>query len=37
MTEGAFELPPELEEFRALVRDIVQERIGLARAAEIDD
>jgi alkylation response protein AidB-like acyl-CoA dehydrogenase len=37
MTEGAFELPQELEEFRALVRDIVEERIGLARAAEIDD
>src|SRR5438445_2587400 len=37
MTEEAFELPPELEEFRALVRAIVEERIGLARAAEIDD
>jgi alkylation response protein AidB-like acyl-CoA dehydrogenase len=37
MTESAFELPQELEEFRGLVREIVEERIGLARAAEIDE
>jgi alkylation response protein AidB-like acyl-CoA dehydrogenase len=36
MTEG-FELPSELEEFRSLVREIVEERIGWDRAAEIDD
>jgi alkylation response protein AidB-like acyl-CoA dehydrogenase len=33
----SFELPEELEEFRLLVREIVEERIGLARAAEIDE
>src|SRR5262249_49510467 len=27
----------ELEEFRALVREIVEEKVGLARAAEIDE
>jgi alkylation response protein AidB-like acyl-CoA dehydrogenase len=32
-----FGLPEELEEFRALVREIVEEKIGLARAAEIDE
>src|SRR2546430_17722395 len=32
-----FALPDELEEFRRLVREIVEEKIGLARAAEIDD
>jgi alkylation response protein AidB-like acyl-CoA dehydrogenase len=36
VTETAFELPRELEEFRSLVREIVEKRIGLARAAEID-
>jgi alkylation response protein AidB-like acyl-CoA dehydrogenase len=36
MTE-AFELPGELEEFRSLVREIVEERIGWDRAAEIDE
>jgi alkylation response protein AidB-like acyl-CoA dehydrogenase len=36
MTEG-FELPSELEEFRSLVREIVEERIGWDRAAEIDE
>jgi alkylation response protein AidB-like acyl-CoA dehydrogenase len=34
---GPFELPEELEEFRSVVREIVEERIGLARAAEIDE
>jgi alkylation response protein AidB-like acyl-CoA dehydrogenase len=37
MTDNAFDLPQELEEFRGLVREIVEEKIGLARAAEIDD
>ena len=37
MTGDPFALPEELEEFRGLVREIVQERIGLARAAEIDE
>jgi alkylation response protein AidB-like acyl-CoA dehydrogenase len=37
MVENLFGLPEELEEFRLLVREIVEERIGLARAAEIDD
>jgi alkylation response protein AidB-like acyl-CoA dehydrogenase len=37
MTDKAFELPEELEEFRRLVREIVEEKIGLARAAEIDE
>jgi alkylation response protein AidB-like acyl-CoA dehydrogenase len=32
-----FALPEELEDFRSLVREIVEERIGLARAAEIDE
>jgi alkylation response protein AidB-like acyl-CoA dehydrogenase len=32
-----FGLREELEEFRALVREIVEEKIGLARAAEIDE
>jgi alkylation response protein AidB-like acyl-CoA dehydrogenase len=32
-----YELPEELEEFRGLVREIVEERVGLARAAEIDE
>jgi alkylation response protein AidB-like acyl-CoA dehydrogenase len=32
-----FALPEELEEFRSLVREIVEERIGLERAAEIDE
>jgi alkylation response protein AidB-like acyl-CoA dehydrogenase len=35
--ENRFALPEELEEFRGLVREIVEERIGLARAAEIDE
>ena len=37
MTGNAFSLPEELEEFRRLVREIVEEKIGYARAAEIDD
>jgi alkylation response protein AidB-like acyl-CoA dehydrogenase len=37
VSEGRFALPDELEEFRGLVREIVEERIGLARAAEIDE
>jgi alkylation response protein AidB-like acyl-CoA dehydrogenase len=37
VTERPFALPGELEEFRRLVREIVEERIGLARAAEIDE
>ena len=37
MSEDRFALPEELEEFRSLVREIVEERIGLARAAEIDE
>jgi alkylation response protein AidB-like acyl-CoA dehydrogenase len=36
-TEGPFALPQELEEFRRLVREIVEEKIGYERAAEIDD
>ena len=36
MTEP-FSLPEELEEFRGLVREVVEERIGLSRAAEIDE
>jgi alkylation response protein AidB-like acyl-CoA dehydrogenase len=36
-TEGPFALPEELEEFRRLVREIVEEKIGYERAAEIDD
>src|ERR671935_854893 len=35
--ENRFALPEELEEFRALVREIVEERIGFARAAQIDE
>jgi alkylation response protein AidB-like acyl-CoA dehydrogenase len=35
--ERLFELPEELEEFRKLVREIVEERVGLERAAEIDE
>src|SRR5437870_10328495 len=37
MADEPFALPAELEEFRALAREIVEEKIGLARAAEIDD
>jgi alkylation response protein AidB-like acyl-CoA dehydrogenase len=37
MTDQPFVLPEELEEFRRIVREIVEERIGLARAAEIDE
>ncbi|CAN5121365.1 acyl-CoA dehydrogenase [soil metagenome] len=37
MAETAFGLPEELEEFRRLVREIVEEQVGLARAAEIDE
>ena len=37
MTDEQFALPEELEEFRRTVREIVEERIGLARAAEIDE
>ena len=36
-TDPTFALPEELEEFRRIVREIVEERIGLARAAEIDE
>src|SRR5438093_357892 len=32
-----FDVPEELQEFRGLVREIVEEKIGLARAAEIDE
>jgi alkylation response protein AidB-like acyl-CoA dehydrogenase len=35
--DARFELPEELEEFRSLVREIVEERIGLERAGEIDE
>ena len=37
MSEAGFALPEELEDFRRTVRDIVEERVGLARAAEIDE
>jgi alkylation response protein AidB-like acyl-CoA dehydrogenase len=37
MAENRFDLPEELEEFRKLVRQIVEERIGWDRAAEIDE
>src|SRR2546430_5387297 len=37
MSERLFELPEELEEFRAVVRDIAEHRIGYERAAEIDE
>ncbi|MDP9341725.1 MAG: acyl-CoA dehydrogenase family protein [Actinomycetota bacterium] len=36
MTETAFELPEDLREFRALVREIAEERIA-PRAADIDE
>jgi alkylation response protein AidB-like acyl-CoA dehydrogenase len=32
-----FELPEELEQFRAVVREIVEKQIGYERAAEIDE
>jgi alkylation response protein AidB-like acyl-CoA dehydrogenase len=35
--EPGFQLSAELEEFRLLVREIVEDKIGLARAAEIDE
>jgi alkylation response protein AidB-like acyl-CoA dehydrogenase len=37
VTQNLFGLSDELEEFRLLVREIVEEKIGLARAAEIDE
>jgi alkylation response protein AidB-like acyl-CoA dehydrogenase len=37
VSETPFALSPELDEFRALVRKIVEDRIGLQRAAEIDE
>jgi alkylation response protein AidB-like acyl-CoA dehydrogenase len=37
VTLKLFGLSDELEEFRLLVREIVEEKIGLARAAEIDE
>src|SRR6266536_6228492 len=37
MSDRSFDLPEELEEFRRLVREIVEEKIGYARAAEIDE
>jgi alkylation response protein AidB-like acyl-CoA dehydrogenase len=37
VTDEQFALPEELQQFRAIVREIVEERIGLARAAEIDE
>ncbi len=37
MSERAFDLPEELEEFRGIVREIVQEKVGPARAAEVDE
>ncbi len=37
MSERSFDLPGELEEFRLLVREIVEERIGFVRAAAIDE
>ncbi len=37
MTDNGFELPEELRQFRKVVRDIVETKIGLARAAEIDE
>jgi len=37
VSENRFDLPEELEEFRKLVRQIVEERIGWERAAEIDE
>ena len=38
MTDGVtFELPEELEQFRRVVREIVERQIGYERAAEIDE
>jgi alkylation response protein AidB-like acyl-CoA dehydrogenase len=37
VADQSFDLPEELEEFRSLVREIVEERVGLVRAAEIDE
>jgi alkylation response protein AidB-like acyl-CoA dehydrogenase len=37
VADRPFALAEELEDFRATVREIVEERIGLARAAEIDE
>ena len=37
MAEHPFDLPEELREFRSLVREIVEDKIGLARAPEIDE
>jgi alkylation response protein AidB-like acyl-CoA dehydrogenase len=37
MTERPFDLPVELEEFRGLVRRIMSDKVGMARAAEIDE
>jgi alkylation response protein AidB-like acyl-CoA dehydrogenase len=37
VAELPFELPEELRDFRLLVREIVEEKIGLIRAAEIDE
>jgi alkylation response protein AidB-like acyl-CoA dehydrogenase len=37
MSDRLFDLPEELEEFRRLVREIVEDKIGYARAAEIDE
>jgi alkylation response protein AidB-like acyl-CoA dehydrogenase len=36
MSDQAFELPEELRQFRKVVREIVETKVGLARAAEID-
>jgi alkylation response protein AidB-like acyl-CoA dehydrogenase len=37
VNDGQFELPEELRQFRKVVREIVETKIGLARAAEIDE
>jgi alkylation response protein AidB-like acyl-CoA dehydrogenase len=37
MTERAFELSAETEEFRGVVRQIMQDKVGMARAAEVDE
>ena len=37
MNDGQFELPEELRQFRKVVREIVETKIGLTRAAEIDE
>jgi alkylation response protein AidB-like acyl-CoA dehydrogenase len=37
MSDQAFELPAELEEFRTVVRRIVEDQIGYERASEIDE